>query len=205
MKKLVIVLVVMISMGWGIEATGLVGFNTQSWDDGNGNVGSGAGFHAGFLGGIGITPSCLPAYVGVESGFLLQNARYSWETGFGGIDLLLKYNNLVIPVLLKANLDVAKKFHLGAGVGPSFIIHTGGETAVGTEDWALTTEISDEDLKTDLGFQVKGEVGIKLIPLLWLKPSVTLQLNPTPYSPVSHENQGSETALLFSVGLAVKP
>jgi len=205
MKKLVLIIVLLASVAWGVEVTGVGGLNYQSWDDGNGNIGSGVGLHAGLLGSIGITPSCLPVYIGAETGFLVQSAKYSWETGFGDTDLILKYNNVVIPVLLKGTLKPTGKFHIGAGLGPAFIVHTSGATGIGAGNWDLMVDIPDDDLKTDVGFQIKGDVGIKLIPMLWLKPSLTVQLNGNPYSPVTHERQGSETTILFSVGLAVSP
>lgn len=205
MKKFVLLFALLASVALGIEVTGVVGLNTQTWDDGNDNVGTGTGVHGGILGSIGITPSCLPAYIGLETGFLIQNAKYSWETGFGDLNLILKYNNVVIPVLLKATLKPTGGFHIGAGLGPSFSIHTSGATGIGDDNWNSMVDIPDDDLKTDVGFQVKGDVGIKLIPMLWLKPSVTVQLTGNPYSPITQERQGSETTLYFSVGLAIKP
>ncbi|MCK4334661.1 hypothetical protein KAX06_07785 [candidate division WOR-3 bacterium] len=205
MKKYVLLFVLLASVAWGVEVTGIGGGNYQSWDDGNGNIGSGVGLHAGLLGGIGITPSCLPVYIGAETGFLIQSAKYTWETGFGGVDLILKYNNVVIPVLLKATLKPSGGFHIGAGLGPSFSIHTSGATGIGNDNWNSMVDIPEDDLRTDVGFQVKGDLGIKLIPTLWLKPSVTVQLTGNPYSPITQERQGSETTLYFSVGLAIKP
>jgi len=205
MKKYVLILALLASVALGIEVTGVVGLNTQTWDDGNDNVGTGTGAHGGILGSIGITPSCLPAYIGLETGFLIQNAKYSWETGFGDLNLILKYNNVVIPVLLKGTLKPTGGFHIGAGLGPSFSIHTSGATGIGADNWSSMLDIPDDDLKTDVGFQVKGDLGIKLIPMLWLKPSVTVQLTGNPYSPITQERQGSETTLYFSVGLAIKP
>jgi len=205
MKKYVLLFVLLASVAWGIEVGGLVGVNYQSWDDGNGNVGSGVGLHAGILGGIGITPSCLPVYIGAETGFLIQSAKYTWETGFGGVDLILKYNNVVIPVLLKATLKPSGGFHIGAGLGPSFSIHTSGATGIGNDNWNSMVDIPEDDLKTDVGFQIKGDVGIKLIPILWLKPSVTLQLNGNPDNPFNQDERvGAETALFFALGLALK-
>jgi hypothetical protein len=173
MKKIVILFVLVASVAWGIEVTGVGGGNYQSWDDGNGNIGSGVGLHAGLLGGIGITPSCLPVYIGAE--------------------------------LLKATLKPSGGFHIGAGLGPSFSIHTSGATGIGNDNWNSMVDIPEDDLRTDVGFQVKGDLGIKLIPTLWLKPSVTVQLTGNPYSPITQERQGSETTLYFSVGLAIKP
>jgi len=207
MRKCAILLslVLAVSAAWALEGTALVGANSQSWDDGNGYKGTGSGAHFGILGSIGITPSCLPVYVGVETGFLSQSARYSWDTGFGGIQFRLKYGNLVIPVLLKGTFKPTGKIHIGAGLGPSFIIHSSGAMGFGGQDWEILPDIPADDLKTDVGFQIKGDIGIKLIPWLWLKPGLTLQINSNPYSPVTHEKQGSETAWLFSIGLAIKP
>ncbi|MBD3284885.1 hypothetical protein GF359_00815 [candidate division WOR-3 bacterium] len=207
MKKCAVLtmLVLALSAAWAIEGTALIGANSQTWDDGSGNSGTGGGAHFGILGSIGMTPSCLPVYLGVETGFLTQSAKYNWETGFGELDVNLKYNNLVIPILLKGTFKPTGKIHIGAGLGPSLIIHSSGVMGIGIDDWSLMGDIDDDDLKTEIGFQIKGDVGIKLIPLLWLKPGITLQINSNPYSPVTGQKEGSETTWFIHIGLAIKP
>lgn len=206
MKKFVLILALTASVTWGIEVTGVVGLNTQSWNDGNDNVGSGLGVHAGILGSIGITPSCLPAYIGAETGFLIQSAKYSWETGFGSTDLVIEYNNVVIPILLKVTFKPTGGFHIGAGLGPSFIVHTSGASGIESEGVAIMVDLNKDNLATDLGFQLKADVGIKLVPMLWLKPAIVYQLNANPDDPFTEDDDnGSESTLFISIGLAIKP
>lgn len=206
MKKFVLILALAASVAWGIEVEGLVGVNYQSWDDGNGNVGSGAGLHAGLLGSIGITPSCLPVYIGLESGVLYQNANYTWEdAGFNNTNLSISFHNVVVPILIKGNFKPTKKLSLGAGLGPSFIIHGSGSWEYDIGNVQFEDEFNPDNLAADVGFQIKGDVGIKLAPMLWLKPSVTLQLNGNPDNPFNQDERvGAETALFFSLGLALK-
>ncbi|TET22427.1 MAG: hypothetical protein E3J71_06305 [Candidatus Stahlbacteria bacterium] len=206
MKKFVLLFALVVSVAMGIEVTGVVGLNTQSWNDGNDNIGSGVGLHAGLLGSIGITPSCLPVYVGLESGFLYQNANYTWEdAGFDNVNLSISLHNVVIPILLKGNFKPTKKLSLGAALGPSIIIHSSGSWEYDVAVIQFEDEFNKDNLAADLGFQIKGDVGIKLAPMLWLKPSVTLQLNGNPDNPFNtDERVGAETALFFSLELALK-
>lgn len=210
MKKyaVVLMLVLAVSTAWAIEGTVTLGLNSQSWDDGSGNPGSGIGTHIGLLGSIGITPSCLPVYIGAETGFLIQSAKYSWETGFGSTDLVIKYNNVVIPILLKGTFKPTGSLHLGAGLGPSIIVHNSGSWGAESDDGAIMLDFLEDNLRTDFGFQVKGDIGIKLIPFLWLKPAFTLQINPNaddPFFADKEHKAGTETTMFFSIGLAVKP
>lgn len=206
MKKLVLIIVLLASVAWGIEVAGVGGLNYQSWDDGNGNVGSGVGLHAGLLGSIGITPSCLPVYVGLETGFLYQNANYTWEdAGFNNTNLSISLHNVVIPILLKGNFKPTKKLSIGAALGPSIIIHSSGSWEYDIGNVQFEDEFNKDNLATDVGFQVKGDLGIKIVPMLWLKPSITLQLNGNPDNPFNQDERvGAETAFLFSLGLALK-
>ena len=206
MKKYVLLFVLLASVAWGIEVTGVGGGNYQSWDDGNGNVGSGVGLHAGLLGGIGITPSCLPVYIGAETGFLVQSAKYTWDdAGFDNVNLSINLSNVVIPILLKGNFEPTKKLSLGAALGPSIIIHSSGSWEYDVAVIQFEDEFNQDNLAADLGFQLKADVGIKLAPLLWLKPSLTVQLNGNPDNPFNQdEREGSETTVFISVGLAFK-
>lgn len=206
MKRLILILALTATLAWGIEVGGVAGFNYQSWNDGEDNIGAGFGLHAGILGGIGITPSCLPVYIGLESGFFIQGANYTWQKGgYGNPYLSVHLNNLVIPILLKTNFEPNKNLHLGAGLGPSFIIHTSGSFKLGSDIGAIEFPFNKDNLAADLGFQVRGELGIKLIPLLWFKPSVTLQPNGNPDNPFNQDSRvGSETTLFFTLGLALR-
>jgi len=206
MKKFVLLFALLASVALGIEVTGVVGLNSQSWDDGNDNIGTGTGVHGGILGSIGVTPSCLPAYVGVETGFLIQRANYTWENFlFEDTDLNWHYNNLVIPILLKGTLKPTGGFHVGAGLGFSIISNLSGSWDYDLGAVRFEDDFDDDDMETDLGLQIKGDVGIKLIPMLWLKPSVTVQLNLTADDADTENQEESENAIFFSIGLAIKP
>lgn len=207
MKKAVLVLVILASLGWGLEGAGFLGLNSHSWDDGNDNVGTGIGTHIGLMGNFGFTPSCLPVYVGLESGFLVQSANYKWQDGgFGNAYLSVHYSNLVIPLLLRGTLKPSKGLHLGVSMGPAFVVHGSGDWKIGIDDAALEFQFNTDNLATDVALQIKGDVGIKLIPLLWLKPAVTVQLTGNPDDPFTAEGrEGSETTINFSIGLAIKP
>jgi hypothetical protein len=208
MKKFVLLFALLASVALGIEATVLGGLNIHSWDDGNGSVGSGSGGHGGILGSIGITPSCLPAYIGVETGFLIQSATYEWATGFGETNLIVKYNNLVIPILAKATLKPSGKFHVGAGFGPSFVIHNSGQWGLGDSGGSIMFDFGDEYLQNDIGLLIKGDVAFKLMPLIWLKPSVGIQLIGSaddPFFTDKDNKAGSETSIFISLGVSIKP
>lgn len=203
MKKFALVLILLAGVAWGIEVGAYVGLNTQSWQDDENHKISGTGFHGGILGGIGITPSCLPAYVGVETGFLIQQANYKGaDFLIEGDDMEVHLNNVVIPLLLKAHLKPSGKLHVGAGLGPTFIFHNSGSYEY---DLILhfAGDFDKDNLTTDVGFQLKGDVGIKLAPMLWLKPALTVQLNGNPDNPFNtDEREGDELSLFISVGLA---
>ena len=206
MKKFVLILALATSVAWGFEVAGIVGLNMQQWEDDNEHTASGTGVHGGILAGIGITPSCLPAYVGVESGFLLQTANYEGEDLLlPGDNMEIRLNNLIIPILLKGSLNPTSGLHIGAGLGPSIIVHNSGHYAY---DWILHVEddFNKDNLATDLGFQLKADVGIKLVPMLWLKPAIVYQLNANPDDPFTEDDDnGSESTLFISIGLAIKP
>ncbi|MBN2379122.1 outer membrane beta-barrel protein [candidate division WOR-3 bacterium] len=209
MRKCAVLLMLVLAAGvaWGIEIGGHVGLNTQSWQDDDGHKISGLGAHLGVLGSIGITPSCLPAYIGVETGFLLQSAGYKGEDFLiEGDDMEIHMSNLVIPLLLKAQLKPSKGFHIGAGLGPSFIVHNSGNYQYDLVIHFDEEDFEKEDLATDVGFQLKGDVGIKLIPTLWLKPAITVQLNGNPDNPFNQESrEGEEFTIFISVGLVFSP
>jgi len=206
MKKFALFFILAATVVWGIEVGGYVGFNSQTWQDDDGHTVSGTGGHAGILGGFGITPSCLPAYIGLESGVLFQNAAYKGEDFLiEGDDMEIHLNNLVIPILLKVNLKPSRGFHVGAGLGPSFIIHSSGNYEYNILIH-FADDFQEENLATDLGFQLKGDVGIKLAPLLWLKPALTFQFNNKPDNPFDQDNrEGDEFTLFLSLGLVLKP
>lgn len=201
MKKFVLLFAFLASVALGIEVTGVVGINSQTWDNGNGYGGSGMGAHGGILGGIGISPSRVPVYLGVETGFLYQKANYTWEDS----DLNWHYNNLVIPILLKGTFKPTGGFHIGVGIGPSIISNMSGYYDWDIDGVRFEDDFTDDELETDMGLQIKGDVGIKLVPLLWLKPSVTVQLNLTADEKDGRDQEESETALFLSLGLAIKP
>lgn len=205
MKKILLVFALAASVAWGIEVGALVGFNPQTWQDDNGNSISGVGAHMGVLGGIGITPSCLPAYIGLETGFLVQGASYSGQDFIiQGDDMKIHLNNVVIPILLKAHLQPSKKIEIGVGLGPAFIIHASGDYEYNLL-FHFADDFAKDNLATDVGFQLKGDVGIKLIPTLWLRPALTVQLNPNPDNPFNtDERTGDEVAAFISVGLVFK-
>lgn len=205
MKKILLVFVLVAGIVWGIEVQGLAGFNTETWQDDNGNSISGAGLHMGVLGGIGLTPSCLPAYIGVEAGLIVQGANYKGQDFIiQGDDMRIHLNNVVIPILLKAHLAPSKKLEIGAGLGPAFIIHASGDY-----EYNILIHFADEfapdNLATDVGLQLKGDVGIKLMPALWLRPALTVQLNPNPDNPFNtDERSGDEATAFISVGIVFK-
>jgi hypothetical protein len=206
MKRLVLIVALAACIAWGFEVGAHVGLNMQSWQDDDNHKISGSGLHGGVLGSIGVTPSCLPAYVGVETGFLIQNANYKGaDFLIQGDDMEIHLNNVVIPLLLKAHLKPSDKIHIGAGLGPSFIIHSSGSYEYNILIH-FAGDFEKEDLATDVGFQLKGDVGVKLAPMLWLKPSLTVQLNPNPDNPFDQDNrEGEELTLFLSVGLAFSP
>jgi|GEM_PF-2445649 len=208
MKKIILTLILTIGLAFGFEVGAYVGLNNQSWKDNASepNKASGISAHGGILGSIGITPSCLPVYVGLESGFILQKADYKGkDLLFKGNDLEIHMNNLIIPVLLKANLKPSPKIRIGAGLGPSFIIHNSGSYEYDIIIH-LEGDFDKDNLEPDVGFMLKGDMGIQLMPLLWLKPTVAIQLNNKPDDPRNkNESFGEEMSVFFSVGLVLSP
>ena len=219
MKRCILLIALLGTCVGALEIAALGGGNCQIWIDEYGYVGKGVGGHFGLLGSIGMTPSCLPVHLGIESGFILHNVTYYWAdfewrtsdgiiVGTGGLGW--RYNNLVVPVLLKGTIKLTEKFLLGVGMGPS-IIHNLSGSKIYPDWYAGRAGISEEEdfesdkLHTCLGWQTKGDLGIELLPKLWLKPSLTLQLNRNPDSPFyEDERMGNQATVFLSLGLVLK-
>lgn len=202
MKRCILLIALLGTCVGALEITALGGGNYQKWHF-NGCYGKGVGAHGGILASIEMTPSCLPVYVGVESGVLVQKANYTWPDQLARYppnDVTDHLNNLLVLILLKGTFKPLSGLRLGAGIGPSIIRNISGtwEDTYGGEG-----KIEKERLQTDLGWQIKGDIGIKLLPMLWLKPSVTAQFNLTADDKETDEKE-KETAWFFSLGLALK-
>jgi hypothetical protein len=180
----------------------LGGLNYQSYDSGQLNVqpGSGFGLHGGMNVEFFLSPGCLPAQLGLELELLRQNARYNWDTPFQGLYSALVLNNIVIPLMPKIRIGIIPKTDFEFGMGLSLIRNTSGY-------WRLSSSgdvpISTSDLQTDIGFQLKADVGYKLAPMLLIVPSLRYQINLTANDPDTPNQTEKEHALFIALGLTL--
>jgi len=194
MKRLAILLAFFVTTSFGIGIQGVFGGNIGLWK--YWDYGLGKGGHIGLLVNFEEKPFSNPLSLGLESGFLLQNSDYWWRDLYDNPLLEIYLDNLVIPTLAKVSFDLSKKVTLGFGAGPLVIIHTSGRwTNTGT--WE---PFERSYLQPDIGLQFKGDIGIKLFSVIWLKPALAFQMNST----LTDDIINAEDMLMLSLGLECK-
>lgn len=178
------------------------GLNHQTFDSGEWNVkpGSGLGFHGGLSFEVYLTPSILPVQFGIEGELLNQRANYNWETPFNKTYMGKRLNNLVIPFLMKVRVGIPMLPDLETGLGLSLVRNLSGQWGLKGETGEIWLDMEEKDLQTDLGFQFKGEIGIKVAPLLKVTPGFVYQKNLTQDDP-NTDNKEKESAGFFCCGI----
>jgi hypothetical protein len=198
MRRIILATILtMVCLG-AVEITALGGGNYQAMNPDYSLEGTGWGGHGGMLTEISIVPAFLGINVGIEGGFILQQANYFFPSAIPEYpDCFVHQVNLIIPILVKLRLATAKAFHFQWGVGPSLIRNVYGwwEDEEGGEG-----VVDKQYYETDLGLQLKGEVNIKLSDRIFLNPSITRQFNLTAKDTWLDKDQN----WFFSLGLALK-
>ncbi|MBN2379124.1 hypothetical protein JXM67_04920 [candidate division WOR-3 bacterium] len=192
-----------------VEITALGGGNQQTWVDDSTVLINGISWHAGAMIGEGITFSRIPLTLGVETGVIYQYERYDdifyFQDEYGEIYdsayAYWKYDNLVVPVLLKGSVDFLPLLNVGLGSGISVVRPLAGKSWIEyeTEEHLYEHEFERSQMDTYLAWLVKGEVGYRIIPRLWIKASVTCQYKIADLSP---ETFVDKRAYFASLGLA---
>lgn len=136
-------------VSFGVKA----GLNVSNYTSSDGGPSSSAliGFHGGayltamFSEHIGLQPELL---------YSMQGDKYSYNSGFGSVDVKSQLSYISIPVLFRYNVNDLISFH----AGPQFGILASAKSKVGS----TTTDIKDQLKSTDLGLAFGGTVDLPM-------------------------------------------
>lgn len=185
--KRIIHVALIISANLGaVEFTVTGGGNRQAWQDFEQTgtfILDGTGWHAGAMIGLETKPGKLPVTVGGEGGLLFQRNYYEDEfyfqdehgavtdTGF----MYWRYNNLMVPLLIKGTLKPIDDLSVGLGTGLCLLHPLSGRFERDYEIGSLPAEeiLTRDQLDTYLAWQIKGEAELQIFSRVWLKPSIT--------------------------------
>jgi hypothetical protein len=202
MRRIILAVAILAAVANAIEITGFGGGNNQKIGSGTGDMTwEGFGWHGGVLLGLGVTPFRLPITIGGESGLVFHQENYEREPWFG--TEYTEYNNLMASLLLNAKVQPFEILYFGLGLGPSLSYPLSGRywTDYETDEWPTEIVYERDELNTYINWQVKGELGIKIIPRLWLKPSITGSVK---IWQARNYLYTDKSATFFSLGLALK-
>jgi len=193
-----------VSLG-AFEITALGGGNHQAILGDSTVLVDGISWHAGGLVSEGITFRRMNFTLGAETGVLYQHTQYR--------DMLYYYNatgeiydsayaywiydNIAVPLLVKGSFDFLSRINAGLGAGVSVVYPYSGRFRI--KDRNYKYEYERENLDTYLALGAKAEVGVKIIPRLWIKAAVSGQFKVADLSP---EAFSDKRAYLASLGLA---
>jgi len=208
MKRCILLTVLVIASMWAIEITALGGGNHQKRTMEDGDImDEGTSGHSGLLVGMEFSPFSFPLTIGGETGILFHRAQYEspiyfqdeWGIVYDTVGHFVRFDNLVFPSLLKGTIKPLKNLRFGIGAGLSVSYPLSGRWWVDyeTDEFPTKHTFKKDDLPTYWGWQVKGEVGIRLFSKLWVKPSITSLFE-------SKKDWVNRSALFFSIGLALK-
>lgn len=221
MKRCIFLIALLGTCVGAVEITALGGGNYQKWNDWyyswwpptpEPRNYEGFGYHAGGLISLRFTKPSAPAFIGLETGTSFIKINYvelvdSITTIIDGELVVVlpepnkrHFNKIIVPVLLKILVPTGNGFEWGVGIGPAIIR---------TPSWTEHYEIDGEEREytrpgeTDIGLEVQASFGFKVLPRIWLRPSVNALYNITADDPDTDKKE-SERFFLFSLGLALK-
>lgn len=210
MKRCILLIALLGTCVGAVEITVMGGGNYQKWNDWYYSWWSptpepcnyeGLAYHAGGVVSVGFLKPSAPAFIGVESGFLYMRTNYARQIDTFTIEASPRYmKKFVIPGIIKIMTPEANNFEWGVGIGPAIIR---------TPSWTEHYEIDGEEREytrpgeTDIGLEVQASFGFKVLPRIWLRPSVNALYNITADDPDTDKKE-SERFFLFSLGLALK-
>jgi hypothetical protein len=157
----------------------------------------GFGFNAGGMVGLDFTPSAAAVRFGIQTGVRYYRANYVEMVNPGDSVITIEDGKLVfvpvepyriqsnkymIPVTIRLAIPEGESFEWGMGMGPEVIVH---------------------DRQIDAGLRVKGEVGIRLLPKLWLTPEISA-LYITTSDILSNIQLDNEKFFALTLGLSYK-